>query len=133
MSATVTEHEGVLHAVKGARTRRPQRGRNFFAVAAIIMLALMVAGFHPYYLRGKGMGERTISPKLATLVFVHGAALSAWLLFFLVQSLLVPARRVRVHMRLGWCGILVGLWRPPAGSCSPSNRFGQCRPYPSGA
>lgn len=107
MSATATEHERVAHAATGARTRRPQRGRYFFAVAAIIMLALMVAGFHPYYLRGKGMAGRTISPELATLVFVHGTALSAWLLLFLVQSLLVPARRLRLHMRLGWGGILV--------------------------
>ena len=109
MSATVTEREGVPQATTGARTRRPQRGRYFFAVAAIIMLALMVAGFHPYYLRRKGMGERTISPELATLVFVHGTALSAWLLLFLVQSLLVPARRVLVHMRLGWGGIVVAM------------------------
>jgi len=85
MSHTAAEHEGVRHAAKGARTRRPKRGRYFFAVAAIIMLVLMVAGFHPYYLRGKAMAESTISPQLATLVFVHGTALSAWLLLFLVQ------------------------------------------------
>lgn len=109
MSSTAAEHERVLHAATGARTRRPQRGRYFFAVAAIIMLALLVAGFHPYYLRGKGMAGRTIPPQLATLVFVHGTALSAWLLLFLVQSLLVPARRLRVHMRLGWGGILVAV------------------------
>ena len=29
--------------------------RYFFVVAAITMLAIMVAGFHPYYLRGEGM------------------------------------------------------------------------------
>jgi len=52
------------------------------------MLALMVAGFHSYDPRGKGRAGRTISPQLATLVFVHGTALSAWLLLFLVQSLL---------------------------------------------
>jgi hypothetical protein len=109
MSYTAVEHEGVRHPAKGARTRSPQRDRYFFAVAAIIMLVLMVAGFHPYYLRGKAMAERTISPQLATLVFVHGTALSAWLLLFLVQSLLVPARRLRLHMRLGWGGILVAV------------------------
>jgi hypothetical protein len=73
------------------------------------MLAIMVAGFHPYYLRGKGMAGRTISPQLATLVFVHGAAMTAWLMLFLVQSVLVPARRLRIHMKLGWCGIAVAL------------------------
>lgn len=83
--------------------------RYFFVVAAITMLAIMVAGFHPYYLRGEGMAGRKISPQLATLVFVHGAAMTAWLMLFLVQSFLVPARRLRLHMKLGWGGVAVAL------------------------
>lgn len=63
---------------------------------------IMLAGFHPYYLRGEGMAGRKISPQLATLVLVHGAAMTAWLALFLTQSMLVPARRLRVHMKLGW-------------------------------
>jgi len=73
------------------------------------MLTVMVAGFHPYYLRGEGMAGRTISPQLATLVFVHGAAMTVWLMVFLVQSLLVPARKLRIHMKLGWGGGVVAL------------------------
>ena len=73
------------------------------------MLTTMVAGFHPYYLRGEGMAGRTISPQLATLVFVHGAAMTVWLVLFLVQSLLVPARQLRIHMKLGWGGVAVAL------------------------
>jgi hypothetical protein len=41
---------------------------------------------------------------LTTLVFVHGAAMTIWLMLFLVQSLLVPARKLRIHMKLGWAG-----------------------------
>lgn len=48
-------------------------------------------------------------PPLATLVFVHGAAMTAWLMLFLVQSLLVPARRLRIHMKLGWGGVAVAV------------------------
>ena len=48
--------------------------RYFFVVAAITMLAIMVAGFHPYWRR-------------------HG----------------LPARRLRLHMKLGWGGVAVAL------------------------
>jgi hypothetical protein len=73
------------------------------------MLTVVVAGFHPYYLRGEGMAGRAIAPELTMLVFVHGAAMTAWLAIFLVQSLLVPARKLRTHMRLGWGGVAIAL------------------------
>ena len=88
---------------------RPTTARYFFTVATITMLTTMVAGFHPYYLRGEGIAGRTISPQLATLVFGHGAAMTVWLMLFLVQSLLVPARKLRIHMKLGWGGVAVAL------------------------
>jgi len=37
------------------------------------------------------------------------AAMTAWLMLFLVQSLLVPARRLRIHMKLGWGGVATAL------------------------
>jgi hypothetical protein len=106
MSSTVAVQNAVPKR-GGARPTTP--GRYFFPVAAITMLTIMVAGFYPYYLRGEGMAGRAISPPLATLVFVHGAAMTAWLMLFLVQSLLVPARRLRLHMKLGWGGVAVAL------------------------
>ena len=48
------------------------------------------------------MAGRTISPQLATLVLVHGAAMTAWLALFLTQSMLVAARRLPVRMKRGW-------------------------------
>lgn len=90
-----------------ARARPTTPARYFFVAAAIAMLAVMVAGFHPYYLRGEGLAGRKISPALARLVFVHGAAMTAWLTIFLVQSLLVPTRRLRIHMKLGWGGVAI--------------------------
>jgi hypothetical protein len=109
MSSTATVRQEVAQGQKSGRARRTIPARYFFGVAAVTMLTIMVAGFHPYYLRGEGMGGRTISPQLATLVFVHGAAMTAWLMLFLVQSLLVPARRLRIHMKLGWGGVAVAL------------------------
>ena len=86
---------------------KPQR--YFYGVAAIAMLLIMVAGFYPFYLRGEGMAGRKISPELLTLVVVHGAAMTGWVLMFLVQSLLIPARKLRLHMKLGWAAVAVAL------------------------
>jgi hypothetical protein len=73
------------------------------------MLMIMFAGFHPYYLRGEGMGGRKISHQLVMLVLVHSSSMTAWLILFFVQSLLVPARKLRLHMKLGWAAVAVAL------------------------
>ena len=86
---------------------KPQR--YFYGVAAIAMLAIMVAGFYPFYLRGEGMAGRKISPELLTLVVIHGASMTGWVVMFLVQSLLIPARKLRLHMKLGWAAVAVAL------------------------
>ena len=109
MSSKATVLRGAAADQKRVQARSTTPARAFFAVAAITMLTIMVAGFHPYYLRGEGMAGRTVSPRLERLVFVHGAAMTAWLMLFLVQSLLVPARRLRIHMKLGWGGVAVAL------------------------
>ncbi len=47
-------------------------GRRWFhTAAAVLLLAFTIAGFHRYYLRGVGMGERTIDPAVTTLVVAH--------------------------------------------------------------
>ena len=99
----------VAQRPSGGRIRPTRPAPHFFALTAVMLLLLVIAGFYPYYLRGEGLAGRKISPQLATLVFVHGGAMTAWLLLFLVQTLLVSARKLRMHMRLGWSSLLVAL------------------------
>jgi len=90
--------------------RRPIVGRRFFHIAvALVMLALTIAGFHPYYMRGVGEGGRIIDPSIVTLVAVHGTLATAWFVLFLMQAALIPSGYRRVHMRLGWGAAAVGL------------------------
>jgi hypothetical protein len=72
-----------------------------------MMLYVAFIGFQPFYLRGKGMGERVIAREIFPLVLIHGVALTAWVILFLVQSLLISTRNRRLHMRLGWGAIAV--------------------------
>ncbi len=101
--------QNVVLSHKPTPTRSKKPLRYFYTFTAIIMLIVMLAGFHPYYLRGEGMGGRKISPQLVTLVLVHGTAMTSWLILFFVQSLLIPVRKLRIHMKLGWAGAAVAL------------------------
>ena len=67
MSSTATVPKEIAQASKRVRARAAAGARYFFIGAAITMLTVMIAGFHPYYLRGEGMAGRTISPQLTTL------------------------------------------------------------------
>ncbi len=92
-----------------ARRQLPPRvaptKRYFHSMAGVVMLVIAFVGFQPFYLRGEGMGGRTISPQLLPLVLVHGVAMTAWVILFLVQSLLILTRNRRLHMKLGWGAI----------------------------
>ena len=94
---------------KFERARSKKSPRFFYSAAAVIMLIVMIAGFHPFYLRGEGMGGRIIPQELLTLVVLHGSAMTAWVILFLVQSLLIPTRNLRLHMKLGWVAVGVAL------------------------
>jgi hypothetical protein len=49
------------------------------------------------------------------ILYMHGAVFSGWVLFFIVQSGLVRARKVRVHRTLGWFGVGLGTMIPVLG------------------
>jgi hypothetical protein len=83
--------------------------RYFYSTAALVMLAITFAGFRPYYLAGEGMSGRHIAPELFTLVLIHATALTAWMVLFLVQALLIDVRSRQVHKRIGWGGAAVAL------------------------
>jgi hypothetical protein len=68
------------------------------------MIALVLVGFAPFYLHGRAAPDRPIAPPIRTLVIAHGAAMSAWMVLFLVQSLLILGRKWRVHAILGGIG-----------------------------
>jgi hypothetical protein len=83
-------------------------GRNaFFAGMAVAAATIVFAGFAPtFYLRS------TFNPgaELSMLLHVHGFALSAWIVLFLFQTLLITGHQPILHRRLGWVMVaLAGL------------------------
>ena len=88
---------------KEASTTKPFKtflGRYFYLCMSLVLAALVIAGF-----------SRTVNaslfhaiPPRPLLLWIHGAAFSTWVVFFIAQSALVRARKVSVHRLLGWFG-----------------------------
>jgi hypothetical protein len=49
------------------------------------------------------------------ILWIHAAAFTAWVLFFVVQSALVRSHNVRMHRSLGWFGAALGTLMVPLG------------------
>ena len=84
--------------------------RLFYGGMAVAMGLTVLAGFaSTYYLRFLTGGPKaTLSGgPFTTLVYVHGALFTAWVLLFIVQTALVAGRRVAVHRRLGGAGAVL--------------------------
>ena len=81
--------------------------RVFYGGMAIAAAAMAVIGFAPtYYLRFLDGGPTaTISGgPFSAVVHAHGALYTAWVLLFIVQTVLISSRRVAVHRKLGVFG-----------------------------
>jgi hypothetical protein len=81
--------------------------RLFYGGMAVALGITVFAGFAPtYYLRlFSGGPNATLSGgPFTTLVHVHGALFTAWVLLFITQTALVATHRVAVHRRLGVAG-----------------------------
>jgi hypothetical protein len=91
----------------GPKPARPisnrRRDRVFFASMAAAIALTIFAGFSPtYYLKGV-FG----TPALVTLLHIHGAVFTTWVLLFVVQVALVSARRTDIHRRLGLASLVL--------------------------
>jgi hypothetical protein len=85
-------------AIKNARTP----GKLFFVAMASAVILTVFVGFAPtFYLRGSFTQDRPMS----VLLHVHGLVFSAWVIVFLVQTLLIARGSRRLHQRLGWVAV----------------------------
>ena len=85
--------------------------RHFYFCMALAMAVLVVWGF-----------SHTIdaslfhaNPPRPLLLWLHGAAFSTWVVFFILQSALVRVRKVSLHRSLGWFGAGLAMVMVPLG------------------
>jgi hypothetical protein len=85
-----------------ARTRVRSRFYSHFAI--VIALFLVGAFARTYYLRFlSGL------PPLSQMLHVHGIVSTAWIALFIVQTRLIAARRVDLHMKVGIAGLVLAI------------------------
>ena len=81
-----------------------RRGSRWFYVGMAIAIAITVfAGFsRSYFLKAY-----YDTPELSLLLHVHGLVFTAWVLFFLLQTTLITARRTDLYRRMGIGGAVL--------------------------
>jgi hypothetical protein len=65
------------------------------------MLIALLVGFRHFFLQGRAHPGRELTPQIRSLIIVHGASMTGWVLTFLIQTILIATRRYRAHMLLG--------------------------------
>ncbi len=80
----------------------------FFAMAVLILAAVLLGFTQTFYLRGlvpipRFRGPHAAAP-LGLTVVIHGAVFSAWILLLITQTSFVAAHRIDLHRRLGLLG-----------------------------
>ena len=80
--------------------------RRLFLVAAILFPLIVLAGFaRTYYLRVFFDVPALPSP----VVHAHGLVMTAWVALFVTQVWFISSRRVKLHQRLGYMGVGLGV------------------------
>ncbi|MGR8950883.1 MAG: hypothetical protein ACU83V_00490 [Gammaproteobacteria bacterium] len=82
----------------------PTPARLFYSGAALVLLVMMLFGFQHFFLHGQSYPGRDIPPPIRTLIILHGTTMSAWVLLFLVQPVLIVSRNHRLHRMVGGIG-----------------------------
>ena len=74
--------------------------RYFYLCMSLMMAGLVTWGFS----RTVDANLLHAKPARPVLLWMHGAAFSTWIVFFIAQSALVRVRKVSIHRTLGWFG-----------------------------
>lgn len=97
-----------FHAVTG---RNGLLDKYFYFSMSLLFAAIVVLGF-----------SRTVNnslfhavPPRPFLLWIHGAAFSGWVVFYIFQSTLVRTRNVQWHRFFGWFGVALGTLMVPLG------------------
>lgn len=86
----------------GAKTTR--QGSGFFFMMSVLLLAIVVVGFAPTFFLRPFSEARA----LPLCLVIHGTALTAWFVWFVVQTAAIRVGRPALHRRLGPIGVGIG-------------------------
>ena len=81
-----------------------QADRVFYTGTALTLATIVFAGFAPtFYTRTASL------PALSTLLSVHGALFTLWIVLLIAQTAFIAANRRSLHKRVGIAGVGLGI------------------------
>lgn len=105
--------------------------KYFYFTMSLLMAAIVVNGF------GRTVDHVMLHPAVEppAILWVHAAAFSGWVLFFIFQSALVRTGNVKLHRFSGWFGAGLGAFMIPLGIATAivMERFEVFRMHRTGA
>lgn len=105
------EATGAMPTSRPNIATRVQRRDRFYLIMSGVMLLIVLAGFSPtLYLRAL-----FDVPAIPPYLYLHGAVMSCWVLWLVIQASLVASRRTDIHRRIGMAGAVLGVGIVTAG------------------
>jgi hypothetical protein len=105
---------GTLQAATSREVRRPvnrERENFFFSSMGILIFGAVLFGFaRTFFLAGL-----VNAPLASPILHIHGPVMTLWFMLFIVQASLIPAHKVKWHMRLGLFTYCVAVVMVPLG------------------
>jgi hypothetical protein len=88
--------------------------KYFYFAMALLFLMIVYSGF------SRTINENLLHPAVPRplILWFHAAAFSSWIVFFLLQSVLVRTRNVKWHRFFGWFGAALGATMVPLGTAT---------------
>jgi hypothetical protein len=85
--------------------------KYFYFAMSLLIAAIVVIGF------SRTVNQNLFHPAIPRpfLLWIHGAAFSGWVGFYIFQSALVRSHNVKLHRQLGWIGVGLGALMVPLG------------------
>jgi hypothetical protein len=94
-------------AVDVSVSPRTNSVRYFYLSAATLLLIVLFLGFQRFYLHGQSARRGELTGPVKNLLIVHGIAMTAWVVLFFAQPLLIVGNRRRAHISLGIAGAIL--------------------------
>jgi hypothetical protein len=79
------------------------RDRRFYFFVTILTAAIVFAGFARTFFLNGWFAKLHLSP----LFILHGVIFSSWLVVLVTQSMLVSAKKIHIHKKLGYASLAI--------------------------
>lgn len=102
---------------KAASVSNPARW--LYVLFAVVCVVITAVGFQQFYLHGRAYPNHEIPPPVKTVLVAHGLSMTAWIVLFLVQPLLVAMGNRGLHRSVGKLGGVLAAIIVPLGLYVP--------------